>query len=166
MLTNQQIHNLVTSPKRILRKVPAVGYQHENRQRRGDLQLEAVADSNYRFSVFIRQNTQFIENFSIGLRYQTGDSLMGTIILIRYNGPHGESSKQPDGHFGKSHIHRITEEALGSGSAHPQETDREITDLYATFEEALALFLSNIGVTNPEDYFPRFLQGRLFNGHS
>ena len=166
VLTDKQIQYLVTCPKRIIRRIPAVRYQNEGNQRRGELELEALESGLNKFSVFIRQNYQFIENFSIGLRYLTGDVDVGTVNLVRYNGPHGEANRQPDGHFAKPHIHRMTEAELSSGSAHPQEKDREITDLYSTFDEALPLFLEMIGVTNAKDYFPELLQGRLFNGHN
>ena len=166
MLTDEQIQELVTCPKKILRRDPSKSYHEEGYQRHGELELEVISDSLNKFSVFIRQNAHFIENFSIGFRYQTRDPFLGTVILLRYNGPHGEASRQPDGHFARPHIHRITEAALASGSAHPQEMDREITDHYATFEEALVQFLNLCGVTNVEEHFPELLQGRLFNGHS
>ena len=165
MLTDRQIQNLVTRPKRILRRVPPSGYQEEGRQRRGELELEATDDSSYRFSVFIRQSAKFIENFSVGLRYQTGDSSLGTVTLLRYNGPHGESVRDPDGHYARPHIHRITEAALVSGSEHPQEMDREITDQYATLEEALVLFLNEVGVMRVRDNFDQLVQMRFFSGH-
>ena len=52
-------------------------------------------DGSAMFRVFIRQNTNFIENFSIGLLYHTGDRMLRTIALVRYNGPHGETSPEP-----------------------------------------------------------------------
>ena len=105
ILSDQQIQDLLDLPKAITRKTPArEAYREENSQKRCDLELEALSDDDAKFLVFIRQSSKFIENFSIGLRYQTNIKSLGTITLIRYNGPHGESSRQPDGHYAKSHI--------------------------------------------------------------
>ena len=165
MLTNDEIQGLITTPKKITDKSPARSYREEDGYRRGSLTLESVGSEIERFSVFIRQNIQFIENYSIGLRYQIKDKDLGSVTLIRYNGPHGESSRDEDGHFGKSHIHRITAEELQSGSIQPQESHREITDRYSTFENALVVFFQDAGVTNWKDYFPELSQGTLFDGH-
>ncbi|MCY4082081.1 MAG: hypothetical protein OXF54_17695 [Caldilineaceae bacterium] len=99
ILTDQQIQELLGIPKTISEKTPAKGYKEENNQRRCDLELEAKSDDGVRFSVFIRQNSKFIENFSIGLCYQTNLKSPGTVTLVRYNGAHGESSRHLDGHY-------------------------------------------------------------------
>lgn len=165
MLTDIRIDELIAEPKRIVSKIPAVGYREENRHKRCDLEMEFEPDGTRKFEVFIRQNLQFIENYSIGLRYQTGNPSMGFITLVRYNGPHGEFSIQADGHYATTHIHRLTEEELDRGCTQPQEKFRESTDRYGTFDEALRVFLGDIGVTNSSDYFPYLLQGRLFDGN-
>ena len=105
------------------------------------------------------------DNFSIGLRYETRDRSLGTITLVRYNGPHGDTSRHPDGHYAKPHIHRITASEIASGSIHPQESHREITDRYATYEQALIVFFNDIATYDHTVYFPGLGQGRLFNGH-
>ena len=93
MITDQDIGELLQIPKRIGAKTPSSGYREENGHRRCDLLLQAVSDEGTTFMVFVRQNSKFIENFSIGLRYQTGDKMLGTITLVRYNGPHGEVNR-------------------------------------------------------------------------
>ena len=165
MLTDNEIQGLIASSKLITNKSPARSYREEDGYRRGSLTLESVGEEKERFSVFIRQNIRFIENYSIGLRYQTQNKDLGSVTLIRYNGPHGESNRDEDGHFGRPHIHRITAEELQSGSLQPQESHREITDRYSTFENALVVFLQDVGVTNWKDYFPELNQGELFGGH-
>ena len=130
MLTDRQIRELIDRPKVIVKKEPVRGYKEENRHRRCDLELETMPSSDDEFTVFTRQNIVFIENFSIGLRYQTNDPKLGTVTLVRYNGPHGEYSRHPDGHYAVPHIHRITATEIASGSTQPQERDREITDRF------------------------------------
>ena len=164
MLTDQDIVNLIRTPKVIGIKTPASAYRQEHGHKRCDMDLQATSDDMKKFVVFIRQNDKFIENFSIGLRYQTGDNDLRTITLTRYNGPHGETSRYSDDHYAKPHIHRITASDIASGSTQPQERHREITDRYMTYQQALRTVFADIGVTNYEAYFPELLQARLFNG--
>ena len=153
MLTDQEIQALLAMPKTITGKQPARGYRDEGFHKRCNLALVASLDEHEHFEVFVRQNTTFIENYSIGLRYQTGEPSLGTITLTRYNGPHGEERRQPGGHFAVPHIHGLTEAELASGSRQPQESHREVTDRYGTFEEALQAFFVDMNVENAMDYF-------------
>lgn len=164
MLTDEEIGELIASRKKITSKSPAKGYQEESGSRRCSLALEGVDAEKRLFSVFIRQNSQFMENYSIGLRHATQNKNFGSVTLVRYNGPHGEKSRAADGHYAKAHIHRLTAEEMESGSLRPQEKYREITDKYAIFEDALAVFFRDTGITNWQDYFPALSQLRLFNG--
>ena len=162
MLTDRQIRDLIACPKVIVKKELVRGYKKKNHHQRCDLALETMPSSDEKFTVFTRQNIMFIENFSIGLRYQTNDPKLGTITLVRYNGPHGEYSRPPDGHYAQPHIHRITATEIASGNTQPQERDRKITSRYSTFENALVVFFGDIGATNYGGYFPELLQGSLF----
>ena len=165
MITDHDIQELIRLPKKIADKTPSAGYRDEDGHKRCELDLQAMSDDSRTFVVFIRKNNRFIENFTIGLRYHTGDKTLGTITLLRYNGPHGESRPQTDGHYAKPHIHRVTEAEIASGSRQPQERHREITDRYSTFEEALYVFFDDIAITNLVEYFPDALQMRLLNEH-
>lgn len=162
MLTDAQIQELIAMPKRILNKEPANGYKADGAQRRCNLVLAAIHPGNGEFNVFARQNIEFVENFSIGLRCKTS-AHPREITLIRYNGPHGEVSRDQDGHYAVYHIHRITQEELAKGSVEPPEMRRELTDRYNTFEEALLVFFSDIGVSNYDEYFDK--QRNSFNEH-
>ena len=165
MLTDHEIESLIGLPKDIVSKTPAVGYRNENLHRRCELELTASSSPDTEFTVFVRQNDKFIENFSIGLRYKTKDRTLGTITLLRYNGPHGETSRRLGGHFGRPHIHRVTARELAEGNREPQERYRDITDRYGTFEEALSVFFRDIAASNYLDYFGELRQLELFNGH-
>ena len=165
ILTDEQIQELLSTPKTITKKTPARGYKEENNHKRCDLELETTSDNGATFTIFIRQHSIFIEGFSIGLRYQTNIKAMGTISLVCYNGPHGESSRHPDGHYALPHIHRLTAQELASGSRQPQEQHREITTRYSTFEQALKTFFEDIGVIDYAEHFPETLQPRLLDEH-
>jgi len=158
-LTEADIDELISCPKQITKATPAKGYKEADGHSRKDLEVETSADRAY--SVFIRQNTTFIENFSIGLRYNTQKKHTGAVTLVRYNGPHGEESRSEDGHYAAPHIHRITVDEMNSGNTEPQEKHREITDRFSSFEEALVVFFKDIGVQNYPEHFPELSQPKL-----
>ena len=167
MLTDAAIADLIGRPKRIVRKNPASGYRDDGQNRRCDLELVDIEDERSEYGVFIRQNTNFIENFTIGLSHRSqSNPTTRTLTLVRYNGPHGEYSNSPDGHYDVPHIHRITESEITSGSYQPQERHRELTDRYSTYETALKVFWGDVGVrdeANIDRYFPGLLQSRMFD---
>ena len=163
MFTDQEIQTLIECPKEIKQKQPSRGYKEEDGHRRCNLTLEGASDENKAFHIFIRQNSTFIENYSIGLQYKTGDKALGSVTLIRYNGPHGEVGKSRDDHHDRPHIHRLTAEELQAGNVQPQEKHRELTDRYELFEEALNVFFNDVGVASYSQYFPNLNQTNLFN---
>lgn len=164
-MTDQDIERLVQLPKTILSRKPVKGFRDESGHKRCDLDLHATQDNQIAFTVFIRQNSKFAENFSVGLRYRTGNRTLGTVTLIRYNGPHGKPSHHSDSHHYKYHIHRVTSAEIASGSIQPQEKSREITTRYGSFEEAIVVFFDDIKVSNTDQYLQDILQGSLFNGY-
>ena len=167
MLTDKEIQDFITTPKIIIARNPAQSYKHESGNRRCDLTLNSTENEKEIFLVFIRQNTKFIENYSIGLRYKTKNKVLGTVTLVRYNGPHGETDWSHDGHYNNPHIHCITSEELKSGNISPQESHRKSTDKYNTLEEAIEIFFNDINVVNWSRYFPQLnlTQKSLFDEH-
>ena len=165
MLTDGEIQGLLDRPKTIVSRSPRAGYRVERGHRRADLTLESAnGDGAAAFEVFVRQSVRFIENFSIGLRYRSNAAGLGDVTLVRYNGPHGEMGIDPDGHYAKPHIHRITSAELASGSRDPKERHRTITDRYSTLDTALRTFFGDLNVTGFQQFFPELLQERLVNG--
>ena len=161
-MTDQEIQALIGLPKAIVNRSPAKGYREENGHRRCDLELRSSDETRRAFPAFIRQNIRLTGNFSIGLRYGVNEGKLATITLARYNGPHGETSGGPDGHFALPHIHYITEDELAAGHTQPQERHREITDRYATLEEALCVFFQDTVTGNYAQFFPELLEPRMF----
>lgn len=155
-MTEAELNDLISCPKQITKAMPARGYKEVGGHKRKDLKVGASPDRAY--LVFIRQNATFIENFSIGLRYNTEKKHTGRVTLVRYNGPHGEESRSKDGHYTASHIHRITTDEMNSDNSEPQESQRDITDKYSSLEEALVVFFKETGVQNYLKYFPELSQ--------
>ncbi len=131
--------------------------------KRRNLNLQSL-DGNFQFDMFIRQNTMFVEQFYIGLRFKTDDKKLGTITLIRYNGEHGQNDWSKDNHYKAFHIHKISERLLKAGIIEPKEI--EITQKFETFEGAVNEFIRDVQVKNYADYFPHSdKQMLLFEGN-
>ena len=93
MLTDREIQRLIELPKAVRAKTPAAGYGEESEHKRCGLKFEVGPAIAAIFAAFIRQNSKLIENFSIGRRYRANDTAVGTVTLVRYNGPHGGISR-------------------------------------------------------------------------
>lgn len=171
-MNDQDIQNLIESPKRILKKSPASGFNTVNGYKRCSVEVvfdsddDIVAWQGAKFEVFIRQNVNFEDNFSVGLLFKPGISaLPKDLPLVRCNGSHGEESRDEDGHFSHPHIHRITASEITSGSIRPEPRNRQITEKYSSLEEAIWFFFEYIGVKNFNKFFPdlHVKQMRLFS---
>ena len=113
---------------------PKRGMRTELGSHRNEAIVESE-DGRHRFRVFIRQNVDFPENFSIGLEYQAKEE-PGSFCMLRCNGPHGPHKLWP--HHAQFHIHKAMAGNLQEG--YRAEAFAEITPAYASFEEALRHF--------------------------
>ncbi|MBI5526713.1 MAG: hypothetical protein HY897_10310 [Deltaproteobacteria bacterium] len=110
----------------------------------------------WKFHVFMRINEKFQENFSIGLEYVPSDE-PGNIVLLRFNGPHGEHVLYP--HHAHYHIHEAKVDAIAAGLK--PERYAVVTTDYASYPEALAAFLRRINLGDADRHFPGVFQGTL-----
>jgi hypothetical protein len=149
--TDQEIAYLITCPKKIVeppKKEMKIEYGHKRNS------MELRSENEDKFTVFMRVNIDFPENFSIGLDYWPKDE-KGNLPLLRCNGPHGEVSEllnQPKTHF-VPHVHKAKEENIIAGLR--AEKGAEPTGEYITFEQALTYFLNFINIKDVESYFQR-----------
>lgn len=124
------------------------------------MRLESISDKTP-FTVFMRRNEAFPENFSIGLNVSPKDE-PGSFCLLRYNGPHGDHVNDPlnpHPHFGY-HVHSAKAENIEEGLA--SELFAELTDAYGSYEEALVDFIRRINIQNADMYFDLKQQFLLF----
>jgi hypothetical protein len=124
-------------------------------QFRNAAKLIALNETKGEFTIFMRQNADFPENFSIGLTYSPHDG-REAITLLRCNGKHGdfnESFDQEHPHW-DFHIHLASENAIEAGFT-PEKFAVKTTE-YASFEEALQLFVKkvNLDAEDAEKHFP------------
>jgi hypothetical protein len=90
MFTISRIAELIMCDKQIT-DAPTRDFREEYRHRRKDFRLQAANDPKLSFSVFMRQSLEFVEDFSLGLVYQSEDGKR--ITLVRYNGQHHQSTE-------------------------------------------------------------------------
>lgn len=147
-----ELDELISCPKQVV-DPPRKELRSERGYLRNDMTLGS-RDGEWRFSVFMRVNERFPENFSVGLIYNPRDE-PGDLTLLRCNGPHGEHDnspiEDPQPHFGY-HIHRARADVINAGLL-PQKF-AELTDAYASFPEALHHFLRLANIVGAEAYFP------------
>lgn len=100
-------------------------------------------DGKHEFSIFLRQNSAFQENFSIGMVYKYEDI---EVHLIRCNGPHGPNRCFT--HHSQPHIHIADAEAINNGQKAEQIIEE--TSEYSSFDSALSYFLKRINLTEKD----------------
>ena len=85
--TQNELDDLISCEKEIY-DPPKQDMREERGSRRNNMGLRSL-DGSREFSVFMRINEDFPENFSIGLEYHPQEE-RGSICLLRCNGPHGD----------------------------------------------------------------------------
>lgn len=156
--SQEEIDNLIVCPK-VITEPPRKEMRLERGSRRDNMALRST-DGDLEFSVFIRINEDFPENFSIGLNYSPQDE-RGTICLLRCNGPHGNflgSLAFPASHF-SCHVHRAKADNIEAGLR--AERGGKLVEGYASYRDALAFFLRETNVINATEYFPELNQPML-----
>ncbi len=156
LYTDDEIARLICCKKSI-KDAPRREMKEENRHRRNDMSLTFPEDET--FDVFIRQSSEFDEDFSIGLVYCAPDGKR--ITLVRFNGPH-EQCPTPffaNPHF-RCHIHRATADNLNNGrlEKHPAA----VTETSASLLEAIGEFMATIQVEGWQKHFPNAVPLPLF----
>jgi hypothetical protein len=153
-LSQSDIERLISCAKRVT-EAPRRELKEEVAYFRNDAKLESADGDKGEFPVFLRKNTAFPENFSIGLVFNPQDG-QSSIILLRLNGKHGSFNKSfdPEHPHCAFHVHIATEEAIKARSK--PEKHAETTTEFASFEEALQVFVRRINLDAAEatKYFP------------
>lgn len=158
MLTDELINKFITEEK-IITEPPKRDFKEENQHLRNDFQLTS-SDGLRKYSVFIRKHINFLENFSIGLVFHSEEGT--SYNLFRCNGNHGEvvaDILNPIPHFGY-HTHIIIANLLENNINDPKQS--ELTNEYASYEQAINYFCRYVNIRNAERYFPNINQPNLF----
>ena len=151
--SQQDIEHLISCAK-VICDPPRKEMRVERGSRRNDMRLRSQ-EGDLEFSVFMRINDDFPENFSIGLEYRAPDE-RSSICLLRCNGPHGEFVGGPESAHFLHHIHKAKPGNLEARLK--AERGGERTDAYDSYLEALRYFLKVVNVTNADEFFPNLRQ--------
>lgn len=157
-LRDREIEYLIKCDKIVI-EPPHKNFRLDGANKRNDLKVTAE-DGNKLFSVFMRQNIEFQENFSIGLLYHLEGK---KVLLFRVNGNHGEvvtNPLRPSPHFGY-HTHKLTEEEFDLGNYYDPKFHKE-TEAYASFDQAIFFFIRHVNIVDGLTYFPHLNQLPLF----
>ncbi|MCX5873214.1 MAG: hypothetical protein NTY51_08285 [Deltaproteobacteria bacterium] len=156
--SQEEIDRLISCPK-VITEPPRKEMKPERGSQRNNMLLRST-DGVTEFSVFMRVNDDFRENFSIGLIYHPRDE-RGALHLLRCNGPHGDfigSYRHSVSHF-RYHFHRAKAENIVLGLR--PEFGGEVTEGYGCYKDALSFFLREINLINAGEYFPELSQPGL-----
>ena len=131
-MNDEQIAALIAEEKIVAN--PSARWSHVKNVRQKT--FSATSQSGNTYSIVLRQNTKYAENFSCGIRLDVPGA--DPLMLVRYNGSdHGhsnpiENTSWPEGFF---HIHRATQRYIESGrkSEHFAETTQRFTTLASAF---------------------------------
>lgn len=156
--TQKEIDDLIACAKTVS-DPPKKEMKRDRGHLRNDLALTST-DGESEFRVFLRQNEDFPESFSIGLVYTPRDGT-GEVTLLRCNGPHGDYNQSFDPAHPHSdyHVHRASAEMIESG-LRPEARAASTKD-YASFEQALSFFLKATNITDAEHHFKDVFQQKL-----
>lgn len=148
MLTDEEIEYLIGCPK-IITSAPKKDMISNFGSLRNDMNLQSV-DGKIKFHVFMRISEAFSENFTIGLDYVIDGS---NICIFRCNGKHGvhTNNELGDNHHFHYHIHKAKADYIARG----YKTDKfaEVTESYATYQDALDYFLVTCNIVSRGKYF-------------
>ena len=145
------IEEYIACPKVIDRKRKP-SFKIENRHYRMDIDL-SCSEKSAKMSMFLRKSIEFSEDFSVGLKLEgPNEFLEYTIVLVRYQGPHGGQS--PSGSMADMHnsyhIHEYTQkdfECRRKKASYKGSAD------FSSFEEAIVSFLGTMQYSRPKRYF-------------
>lgn len=158
LLTDQFITDLINCKKKIISS-PSSKNKSNEMFKQSSFGIESD-DGKYKFEIFICENTQLIEIFSVGLIYIPVHS--GNVIILRYNGNHGMHKNQITKEcFSGCHIHKYSEDASKKGIR--AENQALQTTTYTTVKGALKALLTDINVLNIYEFFPDYQQENLFS---
>jgi len=159
--TQSEIDRLISCPKSV-DYAPSKSLVKDGAYWRNRAGLVATDDTEGTFSMYIRQNVAFEENFSVGLVYSSNDG-RGEVTLLRCNGKHGAFNSQydPDNWHTHNHIHKASESDIDAGFR-PEKHATSTTE-FASLEEAVQYFVKvvNLDAKDAAKHFPSDKQGTL-----
>jgi hypothetical protein len=144
--TDKLIASLIACPKELKGLHPKDKSNFRHRETEG----RAISiNGGHQFIIWNRIHTSLPEHYTWGLRYVGKDKRQ--IVLVRYNGDHGEHGN-PDGtKIRNPHIHLITADEVLRGLTEPEFA--KSTNRYRWMHEAAEVFRLDTKVHNWGKFF-------------
>lgn len=150
MITNEWIQQLIRCPKQAI-KADHRKMEPSNRSLRSNIRLVSL-DGRFQYRMFLRQSTEFLEDFSVGLIWMNAAEHIGLqekIILIRFQGPHDSGKPFGEDIHHDYHIHEITaEDILQCRWRKP--SNKEVSKSFSSFPTAIFTFVEYCGIIGLE----------------
>lgn len=141
-MTDQDLIAIIECPKNAI-KANRKKMIEINRSLRNNISLQSL-DGKYQFTMFLRQSTEFYEDFSVGLIWQNPSEVLSNvtrpIILLRCQGPHdGRADIGADLHH-DYHVHEFTADDLNCMRLRkPSRKGKAVS--FFSFETAISYFI-------------------------
>lgn len=124
----------------------------KNRSYKNKIRLISY-DEQYQFILFLRQSSEFIEDFSVGLIWENPNQFITVkkpILLIRFQGPHdGKKPMGSDIHH-DFHMHQISLDDI-THKRYQKPSNRNVTDKFEDFSSALSFCLQKCDIIGLEN---------------
>lgn len=148
--TQEELNYLIKCEKTITSPPKKVMTQDKGHYRNSMLLQSKDGVNN--FSLFIRKNVKFEENFSIGLVYHPKDG-SEKITIFRCNGPHGiHVNDFMEGKYHDSyHIHIAKDFNINAGKK--SDLYAKSTQDYINLNEAILYCIKYCNIENADNYF-------------
>jgi len=145
------VENIIQCKKSIQR-IRRINMKLDNRHLRGDIDL--VCDlPDIKLVMFLRRLQFFPEDFTVGLRIETPNPFLdSSIVLLRFQGPHG-GHISPDGDIHNSyHIHYYSEDDLRHRRKKASVANK-LPGTFNSYDEAVVQFLEYCNIKDPNGIF-------------
>lgn len=149
-MTDQKIAELLSLPKKV--KNPSARSKDKPGHQQTDYHIETV-DGRYQFTLYLRQSTRELDDFSCGLKWEAKDGEV--VSLVRYNGSSHvhTNALERDAFDFVCHIHQATERYIVKGKR--PDGFAEQTDRYKTLKGALHCLIEDCSIsglrTSPDE---------------
>lgn len=150
-MTDQDLIAIVECPKKAV-KADRKKMIESNRSLRNNISLQSL-DGKYQFTMFLRQSTEFYEDFSVGLIWQNPSEVLSNvtrpIILLRCQGPHdGRADIGSDLHH-DYHVHEFTSDDLNCMRLKKPSRKGKAVNFFS-FETAIDYFIDRCKIKGLE----------------
>lgn len=104
--------------------------------------------------MFLRQSSEFLEDFSVGLILKNANEVFNTkkqVILMRCQGPHDSKQEFESDPHHSYHIHKLSEEDI-EHKRFNKPSNQGSTNHFSSFHEAIIYFREHCGIIDLSEY--------------